>query len=76
MRRRRKDPVTIGRNDQLGQISLGRRIRIMASSGFAVLTIALMLGALTALWIYRAPGPKARQGAQTTVILRHGAGTA
>ncbi len=76
MRRRRKDPVTIGRNDKLGQISLGRRIRIMVSSGFAVLTIALMLGALIALFVYRAPGPKARQGADTTVILRHGAGVA
>ena len=76
MRRRRKDPVTIGRNDNLGEISLGRRIRIMASSAFAVLTIALMLGALTAVWIYRAPGPKARQGADTTVILRHGASVA
>ena len=45
----------------------------MASSAFAVLTIALMLGALTAVWLYRAPGPKARQGVDTTVILRHGA---
>ena len=48
----------------------------MASSAFAVLTVALMLAALTALSLYRAPGPKARQGADTTVILRHGASVA
>jgi UPF0755 protein len=48
----------------------------MATSGFSVLAIALTLGALAAFWLYHAPGPKARQGADTTVILRHGASVA
>jgi UPF0755 protein len=46
----------------------------MASSAFAVLTFAVILGALTAFWLYHAPGPKARLGNDTDVILRHGAG--
>jgi UPF0755 protein len=37
------------------------------------LAIAVMLAALAGLWIYQSPGPAARQGSQTTVILRHGA---
>lgn len=45
----------------------------MVSSGSAVLALALILGALTLFWLYRAPGPKARQGVDTTVILRRGA---
>ncbi len=45
----------------------------MGSSGFAVLTIAVLLGAFAAFWLYRAPGPAARAGADTTVIFRHGA---
>lgn len=72
----RPDPPKTGRANKLGQLSFGRRLRIMAASGFSVLAIALMLGALTAMWLYRAPGPSARQGADTTVILRHGASVA
>ena len=45
----------------------------MGSSAFAVLTMAVMLGVLAAAWAYKAPGPKARIGDETTVILRHGA---
>jgi UPF0755 protein len=48
----------------------------MASSGFSVLAFAVVLAALTAIWLYHAPGPKARQGNDTNVILRHGAGVA
>ena len=48
----------------------------MATSAFAVATVAIMLGCLVALWVYRAPGPVARQGQDTTVILRHGASVA
>ena len=48
----------------------------MSASGFAVLAIAVALGGLLAFWLYRAPGPVARQGRDTTAILRHGASVA
>jgi UPF0755 protein len=45
----------------------------MLASGLSVLAVALVVGVLAAIWLYHAPGPRARQGADTTVILRHGA---
>ena len=45
----------------------------MAASALATLVIAVMVAALGGLWAYTSPGPAARQGGQTTVILRHGA---
>ena len=40
----------------------------------ATLAVVVLLLVGLSVWIYRAPGPKARQGASTTVLLRHGAG--
>ena len=59
---------------QSGGLSLMRRLVIMGMSGFAVLTIALMLGGLWAVWTYRGPGPEANGGEVTSVVLRRGAG--
>ncbi len=46
----------------------------MASSGLATFIAALCVVALWGLWEYARPGPTARHGPETTVILRHGAG--
>lgn len=59
---------------QSGGLSLTRRLAIMAMSGFAVLAIALMLGGLWAMWTYRGPGPEAKAGEVSSVVLRRGAG--
>jgi UPF0755 protein len=59
---------------QSGGLSLMRRLAIMAMSGFAVVAIALMLGGLWAMWTYRGPGPEARAGEVSSVVLRRGAG--
>lgn len=45
----------------------------MFRSGFTTLVAVLVAAALLGLWAYMAPGPAARQGGSTTVILRHGA---
>ncbi len=55
-------------------LPLMRRLVIMGMSGFAVLCIALMLGGLWAVWTYRGPGPEAKGGEITSVMLRRGAG--
>jgi UPF0755 protein len=46
---------------------------VMAASGLATLAIAVIVVALIGLSLYASPGPAARHGAQTTVILRKGA---
>ena len=55
------------------RLSLARRATVMAASALATLAIAVVVVALGGLWAYTSPGPSARQGAQTTVILRRGA---
>jgi UPF0755 protein len=40
----------------------------------ATLVVLSCLSAALGVWLFSAPGPRARQGASTTVILRHGAG--
>ncbi|OYX32819.1 MAG: aminodeoxychorismate lyase [Caulobacterales bacterium 32-69-10] len=45
----------------------------MASATVTVVVLGL-IAAIAAAWVYNAPGPVARQGDQTTVILRKGAG--
>ncbi len=55
------------------RLTLGRRLAVMAASGLATLAIAIVVFAAWGLWTYNTPGPPARQGAATTVILRHGA---
>ena len=39
----------------------------------ATLAVLVLLCLGLGLWVYKAPGPQARQGASTTVLLRHGA---
>jgi UPF0755 protein len=46
----------------------------MALGAVAVLGVAVGLLVLWALWTYQGPGPGAKAGASTTVILRQGAG--
>lgn len=45
----------------------------MAASGLATLAIAVLVFTAWGVWTYTSAGPAARQGAGTTVILRHGA---
>ena len=54
-------------------MTLRRRLAVMAGSAVTTLTIALAVFALWGVWAYFSPGPAARQGASTTVLLRHGA---
>ena len=46
------------------------------AGALATLAVVLVMLAVLSVWIYRAPGPKARSGPATDVILRHGAGVA
>jgi UPF0755 protein len=50
-----------------------RRLAVMARSAVTTLALALAVMALWGAWSYFSPGPAARQGPTTTVILRHGA---
>ena len=50
-----------------------RRFLIMTGTGMAVLAAALVLVAVWAFWSYAGPGPGARSGASTDVVLRQGA---
>lgn len=59
--------------DQAG-LTLTRRLTIAAASGAATLVALLMLATLVFLWLYEGPGPGARSGGSTNVILRQGAG--
>lgn len=45
----------------------------MFASGLTTLAVIIVVVLLFGLWAYVSPGPAARQGAATTVILRHGA---
>jgi UPF0755 protein len=54
-------------------LSLTRRLAITGGSGLATFGIFLMLLALVGVWLYQGPGPAARNGASTDVILRPGA---
>jgi UPF0755 protein len=56
------------------QLSPARRATVAAASGLATLAIIIVVLVVGGLWAYSMPGPTARHGAQTTVILRHGAG--
>lgn len=55
-------------------LPLMRRLVIMAMSAFATLCVALVIVGLWAVWSYRGPGPQARRGEITNVMLRRGAG--
>ena len=46
------------------------------AGALATLAVLVLVVVALSLWIYRAPGPRARQGGVTTVLLRRGAGLA
>ena len=54
-------------------VTPARRFLIMSLSALSVLAAALALVALWGAWSYVGPGPRARAGASTDVILRQGA---
>ena len=68
--------VEDGPEGRLPQLTMKRRIMVMASSALATFAAALLLFTAFGLWTYNSPGPAARQGAQTNVVLRHGASLA
>jgi UPF0755 protein len=49
-----------------------RRLAVAAGSAFATLTLIVLLVAGWALWTYQGPGPAARTGQTTNVVLRAG----
>lgn len=55
-------------------LSLGRRVTIMVASGLATLAVAVIVLAIGWMLAYSLPGPAAREGKSTTVVLRSGAG--
>jgi UPF0755 protein len=46
----------------------------MGAGGLTVLGLVALLAVLGALWVYQGPGPAARSGEVTNVVLRRGAG--
>jgi UPF0755 protein len=56
-----------------GKVTPARRFLLMGGSALSVLGAALVLVLLWALWTYAGPGPRAREGASTDLILRQGA---
>jgi len=55
-------------------LSLGRRIMVAITSGLSVLVLAALLAGVWGLWVYNGAGPATKNGEQTTVVLRRGAG--
>lgn len=55
-----------------GGLSPKRRLIIILASAAITLTVAVMLAAVWAVWTYQGPGPAARSGEATTVLLRKG----
>ena len=67
---RRQDDLEGGGRPRL---TLGRWFAVVTASALATLAMAILVVAVVGLWAFNSDGPKARQGAATTVILRHGA---
>jgi UPF0755 protein len=55
-------------------LSSGRRLVIVLMSALATVAVVFALVAAWGFWSYAGPGPKAKSGEATTVILRRGAG--
>ena len=55
-------------------LSAARRLLVMILSALATFAVVVMLAVLWALWSYNGPGPEAKAGQMTSVILRRGAG--
>jgi UPF0755 protein len=54
-------------------VSIGRRLVVMVASGLVTLAIVVLVVGIWGVLTYVSPGPAARHGGATTVILRHGA---
>ncbi len=54
-------------------LTFRRRLAVMAGSAVTVLVVIVVLVGVWGVWSYFGPGPAARRGGSTTVILRHGA---
>ena len=55
-------------------VSALRRLAVMLFSAAATFVAVMMVAVLWALWSFQGPGPMAKAGDSTTVILRRGAG--
>ncbi|HWA62356.1 MAG TPA: endolytic transglycosylase MltG [Caulobacteraceae bacterium] len=55
-------------------VTPARRLLISTTTALAVLGAAALLLGIWAVWTFAGPGPRAREGQSTTVILRTGAG--
>lgn len=53
--------------------TLGRRLAAMAGGGLVVVAVAALAVGGGAVWLYGGPGPKAKNGEYTSVVLRRGA---
>lgn len=63
-----------GAGRRASTLTAGRRIAIMLGSAGATLLLVAILFAGWVAWSYNGPGPKAKSGEITTVMLRKGAG--
>ena len=61
------------RSSRAGGLAPLKRLAIIAGSAVATLALVLALALGWALWTFNGPGPKAREGEATTVVLRRGA---
>ena len=57
-----------------GDLPIWRRLAIMGGSGFATISLLLIVGILAFLWAFEGPGPTARQGGSTTIVFNPGSG--
>jgi len=62
------------RGPRTGGLTPLRRLMIVFGSAAATLAVALVLFLAWAIWSYQGPGPAAKSGEATTVMLRKGAG--
>jgi UPF0755 protein len=61
-------------DDDFDEPRRGRGFLAGVASATATLAVLGVIAALAGIWIYNAPGPVARKGGETTVVLRRGAG--
>ena len=54
-------------------LTLRRRLAVMGASAVTTFGVALAVVSLWGVWAYVSPGPAARHGPTTSVVLRHGA---
>jgi UPF0755 protein len=66
--------VSRRRTQRRGEAKPGRGLVAGAASATATLLVLGLVAVLIGAWVFNAPGPAARQGGETSVILRRGAG--